>query len=141
MVLCHGLSSCNAQAAVLVTGSEDGTVRVWSTAHLAAALRTPCSPIPSPLRIICPSKGVIIPAMPASQLECARSAAPVCAVRLQGGGGWVVCAVGGATPVLVVWSLEASAPAVRVSLPCCPQAVALVPGEVLLVGTTPVLYR
>eukprot|EP00967_Tisochrysis_lutea_P003762 scaffold4477_cov21-Tisochrysis_lutea.AAC.2 len=54
---------------------------------------------------------------------------------------WVVCGLGGKAPALALWSMDAGALAMRVPLPCVPQAMVVQPGEILLAGTAPALYK
>jgi len=53
----------------------------------------------------------------------------------------VVCGVGGKAPALLLWSLDAEAIASQVPLPCTPQVLEVLPGEVLVAGVAPSLLR
>jgi len=131
MDVCTGSPS---QPATLATGSEDGMVRVWDV-HAAQHCKA----------ILCPSQPTALPLnLGVSQLAAARSGAAVTALRWQDNGAWLVCGLAGSTPALATWSIDGSDVPVRAvyeELPCIPQVLALQPGEVLVAGNAPTLYR
>ena len=147
-----GMDCCAATGQV-ATASEDATVRVWD-----ARVSAPC------VAALDVARGAALaPGSKADALRCAR-APPATCVRFDAGGGWLVAGSGfggacssgsggangggggggggGGDGSLALFSLGLGALAKRISTGACtPQALRVLPGEVLMVGSEPALRR
>ncbi|KAI8464507.1 MAG: WD40-repeat-containing domain protein [Monoraphidium minutum] len=123
-----GLDCCAATGQV-ATASEDATVRVWD----ARASRACTSAIDA-----C-SGAALPPGSRPDALRCLRSPHASC-VRFDAAGGWLVA--GGGNGSLTMWSLGLNALAKQLDTGgCVPQALHMLPGEILMVGSDARLHR
>lgn len=112
----HQLASC----------SEDGTIRVWDSRMARSS------------HVIDPWNGENVSDNPGSVLQCLNSTYVSC-VKFDPRGCWLVC--GNGTSALSMWSLTLNSLAKQQSTCCVPQALFLQPGEILMAGTHPSLFR
>ncbi|GLC44405.1 hypothetical protein PLESTB_000473100 [Pleodorina starrii] len=131
----HGPTSC------LATGSEDGTVRLWDSRTGPGAGSGGgggrC------VRVLDTAAGREVPGGGAEALRCLRNP-PVSCLRFEPSGSWLLCghgAGGGGGGSLSMWNLGMAQRARQVSSSFAPQAMAVQPAEVLVVGSEPALSR
>eukprot|EP00798_Chlamydomonas_sp_ICE-L_P025581 gene25581-11233_t len=132
----------------LASGSEDATVRLWDCTALLprASLQLAEAGGPSPVlsppctNIINPWDGVELPskASPNELLQCAKSP-HVTAIRFDRDGSWLIIGTGNAA--LTLWSLTLGQCAQQLSTNSEPQAIHILPGEILVACSEPSLFR